>query len=105
MAEQDTVKVARSDLHAAWAVLENLAVSFDQIGSAFGSESDGANGAANRQAFQEALAAYLTAELVRAINEGRLRLGKYISDEEAEALADQIAYWDYAAAPKAVKDR
>jgi hypothetical protein len=105
MAEQDAVKVARSDLHAAWAVLENLAASFDQIGGAFGSEGDGANGTANRQAFQEALAAYLTPELVKAINEARLRLGKYIADEEAETLAEQIAYWDYAAAAKAAKDR
>jgi len=48
---------------------------------------------------QEALAAYLTPELVKAINDARVRLGRYISDAEAEALSECIAYWNYAAVP------
>ncbi len=32
--------------------------------------------------------------LVQAINDARGRRGQYISDEEAEALVEQIAYWD-----------
>jgi hypothetical protein len=98
MAALDTVAVAKSDLTAAWAILENLAVSFDQIGSVCGSE-DGANGAGTRRALQEALASYLTPELVRAINDARVRLGRYIPDEEADELVERIPYWNCASAP------
>jgi hypothetical protein len=38
--------------------------------------------------------------LVQAINEARLRLGQYMLDEDAEALSEHIAYWDYATLPK-----
>jgi hypothetical protein len=100
MAQVDMVKVAKSDLLAAWTVLENLAVSLDQIGGASGREEGTANGAVNRQEVQEALVAYLTPELVKAINDARARLGRYIPDAEAEALSEGIAYWDYAAASK-----
>ncbi|HEV3261915.1 MAG TPA: hypothetical protein VG013_34005 [Gemmataceae bacterium] len=105
MAQEDSVEVTKGDLRAAWAVLENLAVSFDQIGGAFGAGGDAANGAARQRALQEALAAYLTPDLVKAINEARIRLGRYLSDTEAEALARQIAYWDYAAMSKAAREK
>jgi hypothetical protein len=99
MAAGNTVAVTKSDLTAAWAILENLAVSFDQIGSVCGSE-DRANGAGTRRALQEALVSYLTPELVRAINDARVQLGRYIPDEEAEDLVERIPYWSYASAPK-----
>jgi len=99
MTQADMVKVAKSDLLAAWTILENLAVSLDQIGGAFGKEKSAANGAASQHKLQEALAAYLTPELVKAINDARVRLGRYISDAEAEALSECIAYWNYAAVP------
>jgi hypothetical protein len=93
MTQSDMVKVAKADVLAAWTVLENLTVSFDQIGAEFG----GAKGhGAKQRALQEALAAYLTPALVQAINEARVRLGQYIPDAEAEALSEHIAYWDYA---------
>ena len=38
MAQRDMVQVARSELLAAWMVLENLAVSLDQISGIFGLE-------------------------------------------------------------------
>lgn len=50
-------------------------------------------------ALQEALAAYVTPDLVKAINEARIRLGQYVPDEEAETLSEQIVYWDYATLP------
>ena len=53
-----------------------------------------------QHALQEAIAAYITPALVQAINEARIRLGQYIPDEEAEALSEHIAYWDYATLPK-----
>src|SRR5437764_2775439 len=94
MVREEKVEVAKSDLHAAWAVLENLAVSLDQIGGKFGLEPGGANGAEGLRALQEALTAYLTPQLVKAVNDARVRLGRYIPDEEAETIAEQIRYWD-----------
>jgi hypothetical protein len=93
MTSKNTIEVARDDVLTAWAVLENLAVSFDQIGATFG----GTKGHSPKQqhALQEALASYLTPALVQAINEARVRLGQYIPDAEAEALSECIAYWDY----------
>jgi hypothetical protein len=104
MARQDMIEIARDDVLAAWAVLENLAVSFDQIGAAYGDGKDTRHSSEQQRALQEALMAYLTPALVQAINEARIRLGQYISDEEAEALSEHIAYWDYAALPKRMED-
>ncbi|MBI4333723.1 MAG: hypothetical protein HY673_20875 [Chloroflexi bacterium] len=104
MTQEEMVEVAKNDLLAAWAVLENLAVSLDQIGGVFGRENDAANGSENRPALQEALGAYLTPELVKAINDARMRLGQYVPDEEAEAMSERIAYWDCATAPKVTSE-
>ena len=93
MASQGTIPIATEDVLAAWTVLENLAVSFDQIGAAFGSTKG--DDPQRQRALQEALVIYLTPHLVQAINEARSRLGQYIPDDEAEALAEHIAYWDY----------
>ena len=76
--------------------MENLAVSFDQIGAVFGRAKGAVCSPEQQRALQEAIAAYLTPALVQAINEARIRLGQYIPDEEAEALSEHIAYWDYA---------
>ncbi len=93
MAQRDVVQVTKRDLIDAWTILENLAVSLDQIGSAFGGEPGAANGIAHQDELQRALAAYLTPDLIKAINEARIRLGQYIPDAEAEALSECIAYW------------
>jgi len=93
MAQRDVVKVTKRDLIGAWTILENLAVSLYQIGSEFGRETGAANGAARQDELQKALAAYLTPDLVKTINEARVRLGQYIPDAEAEALSECIAYW------------
>ncbi|HSF34090.1 MAG TPA: hypothetical protein VLK82_27000 [Candidatus Tectomicrobia bacterium] len=94
------LEIAKDDVLAAWAVLENLAVSFDQIGSVFGQAKGKTCSPEQQHALQEVLAAYITPALVQAINEARLGLGQYIPDEEAEALSEQIAYWDYAGLSK-----
>jgi hypothetical protein len=104
MTDEEKVDVAQCDLRAAWAVLENLAVSLDQIGSAFSEEDLASNGKANQLAMQQALAAYLTVDLVKAINDARVRLGRYLSDAEAEALSEQIPYWHFAGAPTAASE-
>jgi len=98
--QRDVIEVAKDDVLAAWAVLENLAVSFDQIGAVFGGAKDSICSPEQQGTLQGALAAYLTPALVQAINEARIRLGQYISNEEAEALAEHIAYWDNATLPK-----
>ena len=46
------------------------------------------------QALQATLAVYVTPTLRQAIDDVRIPLGQYISDEEAEFLSGQIAYWD-----------
>lgn len=89
------VEVSESDLLAAWAVLENLAVSIDQIGGFFGDLTESL-GEDRRRALVDALGSYLIVDLVRLIGEARTRLGRYIPDARAEALADSISYWDYA---------
>src|SRR5262245_38277 len=94
------LEIAKDDVLAAWAVLENLAVSFDQIGAVFGQAKGKPCSPEQQHALQEAIAAYITPALVQAINEARIRLGQYIPNEEAEALSERIAYWDYATLPK-----
>jgi hypothetical protein len=100
VAQKEVLELAKEAVLAAWAVLENLAVSFDQIGSAFGQAKGKTCSPEEQHALQEALAAYITPALVQAINEARLRLGQYIPDEEAEALSEHITYWDYTSLSK-----
>jgi hypothetical protein len=100
MVQKGLIEVAKDDVLAAWTVLENLAVSLDQIGSVFGRANGTLHDPNQQRALQEALATYLIPTLVQAINDARIRLGQYIPDEEAEALSERIGYWDYAAQPK-----
>ena len=100
MAQKELLEIAKEDVLTAWAVLENLAVSFDQIGAVFGPARGTTCSPEQQHAMQEAIVAYITPTLVQAINEARLRLGQYIPDDEAEALSEQIAYWDYASPSK-----
>ena len=103
MAQKELLEIAKDDVLAAWAVLENLAVSFDQIGAMFGQAKGTTCSPEQQHALQETLAAYITPALVQAINEARLRLGQYIPHEEAEVLSEHIAYWDYASLSKGQK--
>jgi len=96
MAPKKVIRVTHDDVLAAWTILENLAVSFDQIGATFGDLKHATDDPKQQKALQAALAAYVTPTLVQAINDARIRLGQYIPDEEAEALSEQIDYWDYA---------
>jgi hypothetical protein len=100
MIGKNTIIVAKDDILAAWTVLENLAVSLDQIGGVFGHAEGSGHDLKRQRALQEALAMYLTPTLVQAINDARIRLGQYIPDAEAEALSEHIGYWDYATQPK-----
>jgi len=99
MPRKDMVKIAKDDVVAAWTVLENLAVSLDQIGGVLGHAEGSGHDPKRQRGLQEALAMYLTPTLVQAINGARMRLGQYIPDEEAEALSEHIGYWDYTTRP------
>ena len=94
------LEIAKDDVLTTWAVLENLATSFGQIGAMFGQAQGTVWSPEPQRVLQEALIAYLTPALVQALNEARIRLGQYIPDEEAEALSKHIAYWDHATLPK-----
>jgi hypothetical protein len=100
VAQKELLEITKEDVLAAWAVLENLAVSFDQIGAMFGQAKGKTCSPEQQHALREAIAAYITPTLVQAINAARLRLGQYISDEEAEALSEHIAYWEHATLAK-----
>lgn len=104
MTDKQTTEIAKTDLLAAWAVLENLAVSLDQIGGTFAGTDEGANGMQQTVEMQHALSDYVTPELVSAINEARSALGQYVSDEDAETLTDDIPYWDYKSTPRLAKN-
>ena len=79
------VAVDRADLVSAWAVLENLAVSLDQLGTLDTEEE-----------LRHALRDYVTPDLVRALGRARGRLSSYLPDDETEAMAENdVPYWDY----------
>lgn len=100
MTSQEIVPVAKADLQVAWVVLENLAVSLQQLGSAFGYANGASNGVDREGAFREALAEFFTPELLGTISRARSRIGEYLTDEEAEALTESIPYWNYATLKK-----
>ncbi len=93
--EAAPVKVSKPDLLAAWSILENLAVSLDQIGGFFGDSDGGPPDEKGRLALLEALKDYLSPTLIGKINDARVQLGRYVEDEEAEAISANIDYWDY----------
>jgi hypothetical protein len=100
MTPKKSIEVAHDDVLAAWSILENLAVSLDQIGAVFGRLKHTADEPKRQHTLQAALAAYVTPTLVQEINDARISLGQYVPDEEAEALSEQIAYWDYRNLPE-----
>lgn len=94
MRSEEKVEISKEDLVAAWSILENLAVSLHQIGSAFAVEDRPADARNSGSNYEHALAAYLTPDLVEAINQTRCRLAEYLTEEEAETLSEQIKYFN-----------
>lgn len=92
--EDRPIEVSEADLKAAWVVLENLAVSIDQLGGFYGNSPESV-GETHRRALLDALGSYLSRDLVQSIGDARARLARYISDADAEILSDSIPYWDY----------
>ncbi len=73
----EPIGISKPDLIAAWAILENLTVSLDQIGGFFGEHAPPA-------ALNKSLGDYFTPALVEAIGHARARLARYIAEGEAE---------------------
>ena len=90
-ADDTRVLVNKRDIIQAWMALEGLAVSLDRIGSTFAQTTD----PQQRAALQETLLRYFADGATQSISDARMRLGRYLSDAEAESLSDQVVYWEY----------
>jgi hypothetical protein len=90
------IPIKKTDLLAAWSILENLAVSLDQMGGAYSDPTSTTGVEGESSGLRESLSAYFTPELVQAIGSARARLAEYVPEADAETLTDQIDYWDYA---------
>lgn len=90
----ETIGVAKADLIAAWAVLENLVVSLHRIGSTFAvPEGMSEQTPDQRCRMLEAIHEFFTPELFREIGRARRLMGDYLPDEEAEAISDALKTW------------
>lgn len=88
------VTVGYTDLMQAWSVLEKLTVSLDKIGGHYAVPGDrGPQAPEERQRMLEAIGAYLSPELCREIAEAREVIGRFLPDDEAEAVSDRLEYW------------
>jgi hypothetical protein len=91
---RSTIPVAKSDVIAVWSLLESMVVSLHRIGSHFSvptpedklSEED-------RRKMLDALDAYFTPERMRELAKARRLLGEYLPDDEAEAISEQLDFW------------
>jgi len=103
-----TIGVKEEDLILAWSVLENITVSLSQIGGAYGHGMDASGNWVDKDAYISMLINlhnYFSKELCEQIGEARIRLGEYISDEEAEELSQhKIPYWNYKSVKRALGD-
>ncbi len=91
--EVEELAVKKQDLVSAWLVLEKLVVSLDRIGSAYGSgRGGGADAERMRQMYCE-VGRFVADHVFDDANRSRLPLSRYLADEEAETLADEVKYW------------
>ncbi|HEY8667536.1 MAG TPA: hypothetical protein VIL86_12775 [Tepidisphaeraceae bacterium] len=91
------IPVAKSDLMAAWSLLEKLAVSLRKIGSAFAIPQGQTDQTPEQhQAELEALDQFFTSSLMREIANARKLLVQYLPGQELEELSEhEIGYWNY----------
>lgn len=89
-----TVPVAKSDLIAAWSLLESMVVSLHRIGSHFSvaSPQDKLSDE-DRRRMLDAIDAYFTPERMKEMARARRLLGEYLPDDEAEAISEQLDFW------------
>ena len=80
------LRVEKNDIVAAWALLEAIAVSVDQIGGSLETEEEQ----------QRALVEFLNPAFIQRINHARMQLARYLSESEAVRLSDELVpYWNY----------
>ncbi len=103
-----TIDVKKDDLILAWSILENITVSLSQIGGTYGHGMDASGNWLNKDAYISMLISlhnYFTKELCEQIGDARMRLGEYISDEEAEELSQhKIPCWNYKSVKRVLGD-
>ena len=90
----ESIEGAKDDILSAWSILENLSVSMDQIGGYF-SKLESRTADDPSRSVGDALCSYLDPSLIQKIADARSRLSRYVSDVDAEMLAEKIPYWDY----------
>lgn len=91
--EVEELAVKKQDLVNAWLVLEKLVVSLDRIGSAYATagETD-PNNERVQQMYCE-VGRFVLDQVFDDANVSRIPLGRYLADDEAEALSEEVEYW------------
>jgi len=93
--EAETVSVNKRDLIEAWSLLERLVVSLRKIGSHYAiPQGEAEHTPQQRQQMLEALEQVFTPDLWRELAHGRRVIGEYLPNDEAEAISDQLDYWE-----------
>jgi hypothetical protein len=91
---KEMIPVAKSDIIAAWSVIEKMAVSLHRMGSYYSVPTAKDKLSPERHLeMLESLSAYMSPELVRELFKARRLLTGYLADDEAEAIADRLEVW------------
>jgi len=94
--EVEKVAVNKQDFVNGWLVLEKLAVSLHKIGSAYATRTAEEFTEERRQQMYAEVGRFVVQKVFEDANRFRIPLGDCLPDEEAEALSDQVEYWEAA---------
>ncbi len=87
------ISVCKQDLINAWSLLEKIAVSIDKIGSAHGTPTKADFTPDRERKMLIEVGRFILDHVADDANRLREPLGDYLPNDEAEALSDQIEYW------------
>jgi hypothetical protein len=89
------VPVSKSDLIAAWSVLEKIVVSLRKIGSAHAASGGQAEQTSEQHQHElEAIDRFFSPEVLRELSRARRLLAEYLPGEEIEGLSEHsIQFW------------
>jgi hypothetical protein len=97
----DAVMVRKEDLVEAWSLLLRMVISLRKIGSCYAvSHGQTEQTPEQRQNMIEAIAEFMSPELWHELSHVRVALETYLPDDEAEAIADRLSYWQPASQQK-----
>lgn len=89
----ETLIVPKQDLVNAWLVLEKLVVSSDKIGGFYSAKTRDEFTEERRTELYAAIGKFVCQQVLDDANRFRLPLGRCLPDDEAEALSDEVHYW------------